>query len=78
MYFKVGKFSDYPMPCAVALCMTLTTTTFAQQAPNEITIIAEPPVRVSGFDGVSQQELPLSTTSIDNATLRDIGTGMGI
>ncbi len=61
------------MQGAVALCMTLTTTTFAQQAPNEITIIAEPPVRVSGFDGVSQQELPLSTTAIDQATLRDIG-----
>lgn len=73
MHSRVGRFSVSPIQGAVALCMTLTTTTFAQQAPNEITIIAEPPVRVSGFDGVSQQELPLSTTSIDNATLHDIG-----
>jgi iron complex outermembrane recepter protein len=51
----------------------MTTATFAQQVPSEITIIAEPPIRVSGFDGTSQQELPISVTSFDNATLRDVG-----
>ncbi len=61
------------MQSAVALCIAVTTATFAQQAPNEITIIAEPPIRVSGFDGVPQQELPISVTAFDNATLRDVG-----
>ena len=51
----------------------MTTATFAQQAPNEITIIAEPAIRVSNFEGASQQELPISATTFDNATLRDVG-----
>ncbi len=70
---KVSKFNISPMQSAVALCIAVTTATFAQQAPNEITIIAEPPIRVSGFDGVPQQELPISVTAFDNATLRDVG-----
>jgi iron complex outermembrane receptor protein len=53
--------------------MAMTTATFAQQAPSEITITADPPIRVSGFDGVSQQELPISVATFDNATLRDVG-----
>ncbi len=53
--------------------MVLPSSAFAQLAPNEITITAEPPIRVSGFDGASQQELPLSVTSLDNTTLRDVG-----
>ena len=70
---KVSKFNISPMQSAVALCIAVTTATFAQQAPNEITIIAEPPIRVSGFDGVPQQELPISVTAFDNTTLRDVG-----
>jgi iron complex outermembrane receptor protein len=53
--------------------MAMTTATFAQQAPSEITITADPPIRVSGFDGMSQQELPISVAAFDNATLRDVG-----
>jgi len=58
---------------AIALCITATSSVWAQQNPTEITITAEPPVRVSGFDGVPLQELPLSVSTINQATLRDIG-----
>jgi iron complex outermembrane recepter protein len=73
MRAKVSKFNVSPVQGAVALCMAMTSAAFAQQAPSEITIIAEPPIRVSGFDGVSQQELPISVTAFENATLRDVG-----
>ncbi len=73
MHSRVGRFNVPPIQGAVALCMAMTTATFAQQLPKEVTITAEPPIRVSGFDGASQQELPLSVTSFDNATLRDVG-----
>ena len=72
MHSKVSQVNASLRQGAIALCLAMTTATFAQQAPNEITIIAEPPIRVSGFDGVSQQELPISVTAIDQATLRDI------
>ena len=58
---------------AVALCVTATSSVWAQQNPTEITITAEPPVRVSGFDGAPLQELPISVSTINQATLRDIG-----
>jgi iron complex outermembrane receptor protein len=58
---------------AVALCIAITSTAWAEQNPTEITITAEPPVRISGFDGVPLQELPIRVSAIDNATLRDIG-----
>jgi iron complex outermembrane receptor protein len=58
---------------AIALCIAATSSAWADHNPTEITITAEPPVRVSGFDGVPLQELPLNVTSIGNATLRDIG-----
>ncbi len=71
-----GKFSNLrvsPIQSAVALCIGLTSSAFAQSAPSEITIIATPPLRVSGFDGVSQEELPISVTAFDSNTLRDVG-----
>jgi len=58
---------------AIALCIAASSTAWADHNPTEITITAEPPIRVSGFDGVPLQELPLSVTTIGNATLRDIG-----
>lgn len=62
-----------PIQSAVALCIAMSLSAFAQQAPSEITIIAEPPIRVSSFDGASQQELPISVTAFDSPTLRDVG-----
>lgn len=73
MHSRVSKFNVSPIQGAVALCMAMTTATFAQQAPSEITITADPPIRVSGFDGISQQELPISVAAFDNATLREVG-----
>lgn len=73
MHAKVSKLNVSPVQGAVALCMATACAAFAQQIPSEITIIAEPPIRVSGFDGVSQQTLPISVIALDNATLRDIG-----
>lgn len=57
---------------AAAFCIAAIFSARADHNPVVITITAEPPVRVSGFDGVSLQEQPLSVTSIGNATLRDI------
>jgi iron complex outermembrane receptor protein len=57
---------------AIALCFTATPLAWADHIPPLITITAEPPVRVSDFDGVSIQDQPLSVTSIGHATLRDI------
>jgi iron complex outermembrane receptor protein len=73
MRLKFSNLKVTPTHRAAALCIAMTSTAFAQQSPSEITIIAEPPVRVSGFDGVPQQELPIHVTSIDSATLRDVG-----
>lgn len=73
MHARVSQVNASPRPGAIALCLAMTTATFAQQAPTEITIIAEPLIRVSGFDDTSQHELPISVTSFDNATLRDVG-----
>ena len=53
--------------------MAATSSAWSQQNPTEITITAEPPVLVSGFEGLTRQELPISVTTINNATLRDIG-----
>jgi iron complex outermembrane recepter protein len=58
---------------AVALCIAATSTAWAEQTPLEITITAEPPIRISGFDGVPLQAVPISVSAIGNATLRDIG-----
>ena len=63
----------FRMKSVAALCFAMTSSAWADHNPAEITIIAEPPVRVSGFDDVPLQEQPLSVTSIGNATLRDIG-----
>lgn len=73
MRMKFSNLKVSPIQSAVALCIALTSSAFAQQSPNEITIVAEPSVKVSGFDGASQQELPISVTTFDNATLRDVG-----
>ena len=64
-----------PIQSAVALCMALTSTAFAQAqtADHEVTITAQPPLRVSGFDGVSPHDLPISATGINHNTLQDIG-----
>ena len=53
--------------------MAATSSAWAQQSLTEITIKAEPIVQVSGFDGVPSQALPLSVSTIDSDTLRDIG-----
>jgi iron complex outermembrane receptor protein len=70
---KFSKLKFFSTQSASALCVVLTSPTFAQQTPNEITITAELPVRVSGFDGISQQEIPFSVSTFDNATLRSVG-----
>jgi iron complex outermembrane receptor protein len=53
--------------------LALGSSAWAQPNSTEITITAEPPVRISGFDDVPLQDLPISVSAIDNATLRDIG-----
>lgn len=58
---------------AMALCLALGTPAWADHHPNEVVITADPPVRVSGFEAESVGSLPLSVTTIGNATLRDIG-----
>jgi iron complex outermembrane recepter protein len=71
---RKSRFFGVPrVQSAIALCISATSSAWAQQNPTEITITAEPPILVSGFDGVTRQELPISVTSISNATLRDIG-----
>ena len=54
---------------AVALCIALTSTAWAEHNPSEITITAGPPVRISGFDGVPWQELPISASNRENFTV---------
>lgn len=58
---------------AIALCVAVASSAWADQDPTEVLITADPPIRVSGFEGVPIQALPLSITTISNATLRDIG-----
>jgi iron complex outermembrane receptor protein len=58
---------------AVALCIASCASAWAQQNPTEITIIEQLPARVSGFGDVPAQELPFSTTVINQNTLQDIG-----
>ena len=58
---------------AVALCIAASSSAWSQQNQTEITITAEPPVLVSGFDGLTRQQLPISVTTINNAVLRDTG-----
>jgi len=58
---------------AIALCIAAISSAWAESTPTEITITAESPVRVSGFDGVTLKEQPFSVTHITNATLRDVG-----
>ena len=57
----------------VTLCFAAASSAFAQASPTEITITAATPGQISGFDGVSAQALPITVTSINNATLRDMG-----
>jgi len=73
MRSKFSKLKVSPIQSAVALCIVLTSSAFAQQTPNEIIIIAEPPLRISGFEGVPQLELPISVRTINASTLQDIG-----
>jgi len=58
---------------AVALCIASCASAWAQQNPTEITITDKLAARVSGFGDAPAQELPFSTTTIDSATLKDIG-----
>ena len=67
-FFRISHIQN-----AAALCVAATSSVWAQTAPTEITITAEPPVRVAGFDDVSAQAQPFSVTTIGQATLRDIG-----
>ena len=69
--FKKAVIS--PIESAVALSIALTSTAFAQTADHEVTITAQPPSRVSGFDAVSPHDLPISVSSINRDTLQDIG-----
>ena len=73
MRCKFGAFTVSRLQSAIALCVASSSSLWAQQTPTEITITAEPPVWVSTFDGVPLQALPISVTTINNATLRDIG-----
>lgn len=70
---KPRFFGVSSIQSAIALCMAAASSAWSQQNPTEITITAEPPVLVSGFEGLTRQELPISVTTINNATLRDIG-----
>ncbi len=67
-YLQVSRVQS-----TLALCIASTSIAWAETPPTEITITAEPPVRISGFDGVPLQELPISVNAIDQVTLRDIG-----
>ena len=58
---------------AVALCLASTSTVWAEPEQTEITITAEPPIRVSGFEGIPLQELPMNVNVIGSAILRDTG-----
>ena len=58
---------------AVALCIASCASAWAQQNSTEITITDKLPARVSGFGDVPARELPFNTTTIDSATLQDIG-----
>ena len=64
--FKFWQVS--PIQSAVALCIALTSTAWAEHIQSEITITAEPPIRISGFDGVPLLELPISVSTIEHAT----------
>ena len=65
-FFKATRIS-----AAVAICIA--SNAWAQQTPTEITITDKLPVRVSGFGDVPAQELPFSTSVIDQRTLQEIG-----
>jgi iron complex outermembrane recepter protein len=65
-FFKATRIS-----AAVAICIA--SNAWAQQTPTEITITDKLPARVSGFGDVPAQELPFSTSVIDQRTLQDIG-----
>ena len=62
-----------PLHAAVALCLTSFVSAWAQQNTTDITITDKLPARVSGFGDVPANELPFSTTTINRATLEDIG-----
>jgi iron complex outermembrane receptor protein len=65
-FFKATRIS-----AAVAICIA--SHAWAQQNPTEITVTDKLPARVSGFGDVPAHELPFTTTSIESATLQDIG-----
>lgn len=73
MRTKLCKFASSKIHVAALLCIYASSYTFAQPVPAEITITAEPPVRVSGFEGVSPQELPIHITTFGQAKLKDVG-----
>jgi iron complex outermembrane recepter protein len=73
MRIRISKLKISPIQSAVLLSIAVTSSAFAQQASSEITIIAEPPLRISGFDGVPQLTLPISVGTINANTLQDIG-----
>ena len=73
MSWKVKFWRMSHIQSAVALCISATSSAWAQSNATEITITAEPSIRLSDFEGVPSQALPISVVAIDGATLRDIG-----
>ena len=64
-------FKAIRISAAVTICIA--SNAWAQQNPTEINIVDKLPVRVSGFGDVSSNELPFTTTVINQSTLQDIG-----
>ena len=73
MHPRFSKFPVSELQGLVLLCLAMGSSVWAQANTTEITITAEPPLRVSGFDDVSQQARPISVSAINLETLRDIG-----
>jgi iron complex outermembrane receptor protein len=63
---------------AVAVALLLSTglgsgLACAQTALNEVTVTAQPPLGISGFDDVPLHALPMSVSAFSQADLRDVG-----
>ena len=70
---RFRKFPVSELKAVPLLCLAIGSSVWAQTTPAEITITAEPPIRVSGFVDVPQQALPIGVYAVNQETLRDIG-----